>query len=357
MSSQRKKLDRPRVANPCPSSWDRMKVSGSDEGRRFCGECQREVFDFAQMTSRQIHAHLQASRGRLCARLTYSGGWLQVLSTSPQLEALRPLRTPPRPSPLAASPVTAWLGVGAAQAQPSVQGGRVALRSHVYGEDALADLARDSGSEPDRVMEWLVATAENPQTRKEATGEISHALQDLEDFLEEAEAHEEQTFETLRLDLERATAESVASGEPPRTARLGASLTERQKHRLTRALQEAESLDEGSIGLLELVSLWDPEAATSWFAHRLRNDEAESSSQAHLWLLEELADALGDEEVIAMAESNLERTAEIEGYGPGEEDAELERLRSDARAQRRDLYDRLATAIGRRQITLDPEWF
>src|SRR5262245_216807 len=40
-------LDRVVVANPCPKSWDEMR---GDDRVRFCGHCQKNVFNLIAMT-------------------------------------------------------------------------------------------------------------------------------------------------------------------------------------------------------------------------------------------------------------------------------------------------------------------
>lgn len=100
-------LDQLRISESCAESWDGM-VGG--DGCRFCSRCQREVFDFAQLTQRQIEARLEASRGRICARLTRAGGKLRTLPAFLPAPASR--RPAGKRSPLAAALLGAWLGAG-----------------------------------------------------------------------------------------------------------------------------------------------------------------------------------------------------------------------------------------------------
>src|SRR5947199_8592334 len=76
-------LGRLRVDTPCSTSWETMAGDGA---RRFCAECQREVYDFAQMTPRAIRARLAAHGGQLCARLTRRDGAL-VTAREPEIAA------------------------------------------------------------------------------------------------------------------------------------------------------------------------------------------------------------------------------------------------------------------------------
>lgn len=113
MAIRSEKLNRLVIGSECRASWDEMQGDGA---RRFCAECQREVFDFAQMTEREIRARIEASHGRLCARLTRRAGQLAV-APAPELFAQTAPWEPRRVSPLAVTVVTAWLSLGAAKTQ------------------------------------------------------------------------------------------------------------------------------------------------------------------------------------------------------------------------------------------------
>jgi len=67
MSAKKRKLDQLQVVSPCSTGWDRMS---GDEKKRFCSECNKFVYDFSQMTRRQVEAIVSIHRGRMCARIT-----------------------------------------------------------------------------------------------------------------------------------------------------------------------------------------------------------------------------------------------------------------------------------------------
>jgi hypothetical protein len=55
-----------------------------DEKKRFCSECNKFVYDFSQMTRRQVEAMVSIHRGRMCARITRRpDGSLLTLETPP----------------------------------------------------------------------------------------------------------------------------------------------------------------------------------------------------------------------------------------------------------------------------------
>jgi len=59
-------LDRISIANPCTVSWSRMR--GNDKSR-FCGECQKWVFDLSTMSRSEIAELLARPGATPCVRL------------------------------------------------------------------------------------------------------------------------------------------------------------------------------------------------------------------------------------------------------------------------------------------------
>lgn len=58
-------LDRVTVAAPCSAAWDEMI---GDERARFCGQCQRNVYNLSGMTKREAETLIAGAEGRLCIR-------------------------------------------------------------------------------------------------------------------------------------------------------------------------------------------------------------------------------------------------------------------------------------------------
>ena len=58
-------LSRVQVASPCHESWDSMQ---GDERARFCGKCEKNVFDLSAMTTEQAESLLRAHGASLCVR-------------------------------------------------------------------------------------------------------------------------------------------------------------------------------------------------------------------------------------------------------------------------------------------------
>jgi hypothetical protein len=58
-------LDMIEVATPCHASWDAMM---GDDRSRFCGECQRHVYNLSGMTRAEAETLIREKEGKLCVR-------------------------------------------------------------------------------------------------------------------------------------------------------------------------------------------------------------------------------------------------------------------------------------------------
>jgi hypothetical protein len=65
-SAEHSKLDRLRIATPCPIGWDQMT---GDNRIRFCGHCQLNVYNISELSRIEAEKLIASSEGRLCARL------------------------------------------------------------------------------------------------------------------------------------------------------------------------------------------------------------------------------------------------------------------------------------------------
>lgn len=104
MSAKKNRLDQLKVVTPCSSSWELM--SGNNQ-KRFCADCNKSVFDFSQMTRRQVEAVVAAHQGKLCGRITRRpDGSLLTLETPPPIQI-----STRRASPFLTATVAALLGI------------------------------------------------------------------------------------------------------------------------------------------------------------------------------------------------------------------------------------------------------
>lgn len=54
------------VATPCPADWEQML---GDDSVRFCGQCEKNVYNFSTMTAQQIADLVEETEGVFCGRL------------------------------------------------------------------------------------------------------------------------------------------------------------------------------------------------------------------------------------------------------------------------------------------------
>lgn len=59
-------LDSIRIAAPCPAAWTQM---AGDERARFCGQCQKHVYNLSAMSAADAVALIREKEGQLCGRL------------------------------------------------------------------------------------------------------------------------------------------------------------------------------------------------------------------------------------------------------------------------------------------------
>src|SRR5215813_13613862 len=59
------RLDRVRVAAPCPAHWDSMY---GNERVRFCDQCQVNVYNLSDMSKAEAERLIGQAEGRLCVR-------------------------------------------------------------------------------------------------------------------------------------------------------------------------------------------------------------------------------------------------------------------------------------------------
>jgi hypothetical protein len=59
-------LENLRIASPCTADWDEML---GDERVRFCGQCERNVYNLSEMSRAEAEALVGRAEGRMCVRL------------------------------------------------------------------------------------------------------------------------------------------------------------------------------------------------------------------------------------------------------------------------------------------------
>jgi len=107
MAKKLSKLDSIRIPQPCSTEWEQMT---GDDRTRFCNECNKHVYDLSAMTRRQAEAIIEASRGKLCGRVTRQEDGTTVVKDDFILPTagLHHIR---RASPIASAVVSAMMAV------------------------------------------------------------------------------------------------------------------------------------------------------------------------------------------------------------------------------------------------------
>ncbi|MGZ3438637.1 MAG: hypothetical protein ACXVDD_03950, partial [Polyangia bacterium] len=59
-------LESLRIATPCSADWDEM---AGDERVRFCGKCEKNVYNLSAMTREAGEALVREKEGRMCVRM------------------------------------------------------------------------------------------------------------------------------------------------------------------------------------------------------------------------------------------------------------------------------------------------
>ena len=192
--------------------------------------------------------------------------------------------------------------------------------AYVSRLEALARLERQSARrgemDPADLMEWLVATAENPSTRREATGELQSALYALAGFADKEGLPADLAGEQLQILLERFHADGGTLRNEPPAELLGAFLTAGHRKRLTAALLATERLDNADSDLFALVLRWDEKAAREWLLRQLRATPRPGAEAQRPWLFVTLAGDLEDDALRQIAAAGIERQEEIVARWP-----------------------------------------
>src|ERR1700753_1244979 len=104
MTRKSDSLDRLSIGNSCTANWEAMT---GDRQKRFCQECNKNVYNFSAMTRDEIVAAVAPFEGGLCARTERAPGGAIIPAAMPAAPQLISRRV----SPVAAVLVTALLGL------------------------------------------------------------------------------------------------------------------------------------------------------------------------------------------------------------------------------------------------------
>ena len=130
------------------------------------------------------------------------------------------------------------------------------LAAHHDRLEALVNLRPGTERHPVELLEWLVATVEDPRTRAGAVFDLSWALWRLDEMAEARATSAEQAAADLLRVTDLFRSEGGTLGDEPQPELLGALLTDQHRARLTRALETTEGLTQADLGLCQIVQRW-----------------------------------------------------------------------------------------------------
>jgi hypothetical protein len=214
--------------------------------------------------------------------------------------------------------------------------------------EALAQIPRSGTARPAELLEWLVATTEDPATRKEAVYELRWAVRELE---RQAKQHKT-PVDRYAQELQNVFADFLgAGGTPEREVNpviLGAFLTDAHRERLIEALLSTPKVTEADLGLYELVAPWHDDRLLPWVIGQLKT--ADLSDGAGWRLMASVAAVLDDAGLAGLRATGEAQIVDLEQQlDNASEDAERQRLGRQLEAAREELRRQFIEALGKRR--------
>ncbi|HEV2856369.1 MAG TPA: carboxypeptidase-like regulatory domain-containing protein [Thermoanaerobaculia bacterium] len=222
------------------------------------------------------------------------------------------------------------------------------LKAYRERIEALAQIPRSGPARPAELLEWLVATTEDPATRKEAIYELIWAVRGLERQAEQHKTPVDRYAQSLRSVFADFLS---AGGTPEREVNpviLAAFLTDEHRERLTAALLRAPKGAEADFDLYDLVSPWHADRLRPWLIDQLKT--ADLSDGAGLRLMTSLAAVLDDEGLADLRDTGEAQIMDLkQQLDNASEDAERQRLGRQLKAAQEELRRQLIEALGKRR--------
>lgn len=173
MAKRAHQLDRMHIASPCSLDWEQMT---GDERVRFCGACNKNVYNISRMTRTEAEALIESAQGKLCAKFERRADG--TILTADERTALAGFRW--RLPRFAVAVVSTALSLSvSATAFPSRAGGPVSIfqkKDKKQNEPLPAQTAHDSLA--GTVYDWQHAVIPKAEIRliNEATGQERRAF-------------------------------------------------------------------------------------------------------------------------------------------------------------------------------------
>jgi hypothetical protein len=212
--------------------------------------------------------------------------------------------------------------------------------------EALAQIPESGVARPAELLEWLVATTEEPATRKEALYELRGAVHQLE-----YQAGQRKIPVNLYAQsLQDVFADFLsAGGTPERDVNpviLTAFLTDAHRERLATALLRTSHVEEADFALYDMVSPWHDDRLLPWLIDQL--ETADLSGWTGQRLMKSIAEALDDTGLANLLETGVTQLRNLEEQlDSASEDTERQRLGRQLKEAEEELRRQFVEALGR----------
>ncbi|HEY1174210.1 MAG TPA: hypothetical protein VGH19_22785 [Verrucomicrobiae bacterium] len=74
-----------KIASPCPARWEDM---AGDDRARFCKQCQKHVYNFSSMTTKEVEVLIEGTGGKVCGRMYRRADGMVLTTDCPTGEAV-----------------------------------------------------------------------------------------------------------------------------------------------------------------------------------------------------------------------------------------------------------------------------
>jgi hypothetical protein len=172
-------LENLRIATPCQADWDDMK---GDDRARFCGRCEKNVYNLSAMTRDEGEALVREKEGRMCVRLYQRSDGTVLTNDCPvgvQRQRLRQ-RVWARISGAAASAaLIVGLVSGRARADLTVDGTKVTAKQPKPPEPQRPTMGSVAVAPPREPLMGKIAVQPQPEKNQPVMGEPGPIMGDI----------------------------------------------------------------------------------------------------------------------------------------------------------------------------------
>jgi hypothetical protein len=171
-------LENLRIATPCSADWDEMR---GDERVRFCGRCEKNVYNLSAMSRQEGEALVREKEGRMCVRLYQRQDGTVLTSDCPvgvRRERLRQRIWARLSSVTASAALLVGLWSGRARADLAVNDGKHPTAQQPRHPE-MPMMGSVAPKPPEKMMMGKIAMPQQPPPKKQQPimGEVATTIQ------------------------------------------------------------------------------------------------------------------------------------------------------------------------------------